>query len=108
MLARYNDVVPNGAERIVAMAESQLNHRQELERSVVRGNIKAEARGQIMALLITLLVVGSGVGLILTGHSVEGFGSILTILTALVGVFVYGRRAQRAERDDKMRNTDQR
>lgn len=31
MLERYNQVLPNGAERIVAIAESQMRHRQGLE-----------------------------------------------------------------------------
>lgn len=105
MLARYNDVVTNGAERIVAMTESQVRHRQELEHAVIRANIRSEARGQMMALGITLIVVACGMGLILTGHSLEGFGTILTVLTALVGVFVYGRRAQRDERDAKFQAT---
>src|ERR1035438_8495401 len=35
ILAQYNDVCPNGAERIIAMAEKQQEHSQELERSVV-------------------------------------------------------------------------
>jgi uncharacterized membrane protein len=31
ILAKYNDALPNGAERIVAMAEGQMKHRQALE-----------------------------------------------------------------------------
>jgi uncharacterized membrane protein len=46
VLERYNLVVPNGAERIMAMAESQVHHRQKLESIVVSGTqrLKSGAR----------------------------------------------------------------
>lgn len=38
VLAGYNDAFQGAAERIVTMAESQLKHRQEMERAVVESN----------------------------------------------------------------------
>lgn len=35
MLLKYNDIVPDGAERIIVMAEKQQNHRIYLEKLVV-------------------------------------------------------------------------
>jgi uncharacterized membrane protein len=35
LLAEYNKVVPNAAERILAMAEKQSEHRQFLEKKVI-------------------------------------------------------------------------
>ena len=49
MLAEYERIFAGCAERLVAMAESQLSHRQGLESTVVRGNVAAEKRGQWMA-----------------------------------------------------------
>lgn len=39
LLAKYNDVIPNGAERIMAMAERQSSHRERLEYRVVDGGV---------------------------------------------------------------------
>ena len=33
-LKRYSDIIPNGAERIMAMAEEQSKHRRELEKNL--------------------------------------------------------------------------
>ena len=39
-LIRYNDAVPDGAERIIALAERQAAHRMALESRVVDADIK--------------------------------------------------------------------
>lgn len=39
MLARYNEVLPGAAERILKMAEEQSSHRQYLEKAVVNSDI---------------------------------------------------------------------
>lgn len=101
VLARYNDVVPNGAERIVAMAESQLRHRQDLESTVVHGNVRAESRGQNYAFILGLLTIMGGIGLAVFDKSAEGLAMIVTAFSALAGVFVYGRWQQQREREQK-------
>ena len=103
MLERYNQVLPNGAERVVAMAESQMRHRQGLESAVVNGNIKAQARAQIFAFALGVLAIGGGIGLIAFGMSTQGLVSIIGALTAYAGVFIYGKREQRLEREQKRR-----
>jgi len=40
VLSQYNQVVPGAAERIIAMAESQSEHRQQLENKVIESDIK--------------------------------------------------------------------
>jgi uncharacterized membrane protein len=54
LLARYNDVVPNGAERILAMAERQSKHREQLEAQVVAGNLESQRRGSRCAFTIAM------------------------------------------------------
>ena len=60
LLERYSQIVPNGADRIVAMAESQLQHRQSLESAVVNGNVAAQSRGQIMGFILGLVAILGG------------------------------------------------
>lgn len=45
LLARYSEIIPNGAERIMAMAERQSEHREKLEARVVNGNVASQTRG---------------------------------------------------------------
>jgi uncharacterized membrane protein len=101
VLIRYNDAVPNGAERILVMAEGQATHRQGLERAVVNGNIRAQARAQRYGLVIILAVVAVGAWLMSQGKDGYGFGTILAGLASLVGVFMWGRYRQERERREK-------
>jgi uncharacterized membrane protein len=103
MLAKYNECVPNGAERILAMAERQAQHRQQLEASVVAGNLRAETRGQVFAFILGFAAILGGIVLIAFDKNVEGVASIITAFTALAGIFVYGRIQQRREREQKRR-----
>lgn len=103
VLAGYNHVIPGGAERILAMAERQQAHRQDLESTVVKGNVRAELRGQILAFILGLVAIGGGIALIAYDKDTLGITSIVTAFTALAGVFVYGRYQQARERDAKRR-----
>jgi uncharacterized membrane protein len=94
-------VVPNGAERIIKMAENQQTHRQDLERTVVHGNVESERRGQWMGLTISALVLVAGFYLAYIGKQVAGSTIAVADLATLAGVFVYGKHLQREELDRK-------
>jgi uncharacterized membrane protein len=101
ILARYNEAIPNGAERIVAMAESQSAHRERIELMVVQGNVQSQARGTNYAFILCLAALIGGFALLFTGRSAEGWVSILGSLSAVAGVFIYGRSKQGKERVEK-------
>lgn len=103
MLARFNEVIPRGADRIVSMAESQLNHRQSLEAAVVNGNVTAQRRGQLFGFILGLVAIVGGIALIAFDKSTQGLVAIITAFSALAGVFFYGRYEQGRERDQKRR-----
>lgn len=98
LLAKYNDVIPNAAERILAMAEKQENHRQYLGKSVVDSDIQQSKRGLVAGSLLSALVISGGIYLLANGHSVSGFVAILAPLAGLAGVFVYGQEHRKRER----------
>jgi uncharacterized membrane protein len=106
MLAQYNDIVPNGAERLVALAERQVEHRQSLESAVIHANIRAESRGQTFAFLLALIVVVGGILLIAFNKDVQGLAAIITAFVGLAAVFIYGRWQQKQERERKRREAD--
>lgn len=97
VLVRYNEAVPDGANRIIKMAESQAVHRQELEKTALKAQISSEKRGQWLGFFIALAFIAGGVYLIATGKSTAGLTVIGCDLAALVGVFVYGKRSQSKE-----------
>lgn len=101
MLAKYNDCVPNGAERILALAENQARHRHGLESAVVHGNLRAETLGQLFAFVLGLVAIIGGIWLIASGKDVLGLSAIITAFAALAGTFIYGRRQQQRERERK-------
>lgn len=100
-LARYNEIIPNGADRIMTMAEKQQDHRIALEKKVVGRQTFQSGVGQVFGLIIGLAAILTGGYCILEGHEVGG--SILggAGLTGLVSVFVIGKRTQRQSLQQK-------
>ena len=103
MLSQYNQIVPGAAERIIAMAERQAQHRQNIENKVIDSDIGNSRLGLHYGLIIGLAAVIGGTICILSGHEIAG--SIIggTGLTGLVGVFVYGSRQRRKEREARFK-----
>jgi uncharacterized membrane protein len=88
-LAAYNDVLPNGADRVVSLTERQAAHRQWLERW-----------GLIFAFVIVLVVLGGGIGLLAAGKSVGGLVALIAGVGSLAGLFIYRERRQRTQEAD--------
>jgi len=101
VLARYNDVIPGGADRILAMAERQSAHRESLEASIVHGNLEMQRRGSNRAFALALIIILGGIYLMATGKNAWGFAAIITSLVSLVSVFAITYSKQNAERRDK-------
>ena len=100
-LAEYNRICPGAANRILAMAESQVLHRQELEREVINSNCRSQARGPILGFVLAAAVIVIGSYLILQGKEVSGLVALLGALAAVIVPFVYGRREQKRELQKK-------
>jgi uncharacterized membrane protein len=100
-LEKYGQIIPNGADRIMVMAEKQQEHRMSLETAAISEQLKQSKRGQIFGLLIGLTAIIGGATCISLGH--EWSGAILGGggLTGLVSVFVIGKKKQARSLDDK-------
>jgi uncharacterized membrane protein len=96
-LARYNEILPGLAERIVAMAERQSQHRQGLEKTVIDGRTRNESMGQWFAFILAALVLGGSISLIFVGKPIEGLIALTAEIAGLSYVFVYGRKRQENE-----------
>jgi uncharacterized membrane protein len=103
VLARYNDAVPNGAERIVAMAERQAEHRMRLEGRVITADIWRSYAGVVAGLVVALAFLYASYRLVDDGHELSGTLLATFDIVGLVGVFVYGTISQRRERKNQLR-----
>lgn len=101
ILAQYNTVLPDGAERIMRMIEVQSQHRQGLESYALRG----EHHRSILGMLLGAIVVFAM--LILARYAInqqqQAAAMILGSLpiVGIAGVFVYGTNSRRYERVKK-------
>lgn len=108
VLARYNSVVPDGAERLFRLLEQQVAHRlqvetdaAELNRYVVRTDAARANLGLAAGFVIAIAFLFCGVYLIMHGHDAAGTTIATVDLVALVGVFIYGSTTRKAERLEK-------
>jgi uncharacterized membrane protein len=101
---RYEEILPGSANRILEMAEKQHEHRISIERTIVFGNSRRAYLGLAAGFIISALGIGGGIYLIATGHDWAGLALAGVNLTGLVGVFVYGSKARRDERNRNAEN----
>ena len=77
-LLRQYDALPDGAERVVRVAEEQFRHRRSME-----------ARAQIFTFVVTLVILVGGISLVALGKSAEGLVPLVVALAGLGGLFLY-------------------
>lgn len=100
-LRQYADIIPNGADRVMKMAEDQLKHRMYIEKKVVGGQLLQSNIGQFLAFFIGIGALGSATYCIVSGYELSG--SIVGIggLTSLVTAFIKGKSYQKRNLSDK-------
>ncbi|EKB56914.1 DUF2335 domain-containing protein [Bergeyella zoohelcum] len=96
-LVKYNSVIPNGADRIMQMAEKQQKHRIEIEKRVILSQNTQGLLGQIFGLVIGLFGISCGTFLAHGGETVVGGLIAGTTVISLVSVFVLGKKRQRKD-----------
>jgi len=90
----YEDILPGSADRILKMAEKQQSHNNDMEKRYFRTDNITGVLGIVSAFGISIIVIGSGVYLVMNGHSVTGTLFAGFGLTSLVGTFIYGTNNQ--------------
>lgn len=99
-LGKYNSIIPNGADRIMKMAERQQEHRMKIEDKVITSQSKQSILGQIFGLFIGVLGIAGGVILGIYGNpyvgGVIGGGTVVSLVT----VFVLGKKYQKKNTEE--------
>lgn len=101
ILEDYNRIVPGSANRIIAMAERQADHRRRLEAQVISSDVTNSRIGLLCGLVIGLGGLVAATIIAIYGNPQAGVGMGLVTLASLVSVFVYGSRLRLKERQEK-------
>lgn len=101
MLKKYNEAVPDGAERILKMVEKQSEHRMAIEKFAIEEQFKQSKRGQNYGFSLALLFLLATGLFVFTGH-IEIAAILAAIdIVSLASVFVIGKWKQKENLSEK-------
>lgn len=105
VLEKYNAILPGMAERILAMAEKQSNHRQDLEKKVIGADVIKSYLGMIFALIIVLAGIVAAVWIAIYGNSANSkllAGFIVAFDFGTIGLIALGnKKAQERQLEER-------
>jgi uncharacterized membrane protein len=105
-LAAYNDIIPQGADRIMKMAEAQTSHRLAIETTVISSQQSQESRGQFLGFVIAIVGLICGTYTAVMGQPLAGAAIGGVPLVSLVSVFVYSKHKDNAELSEKKKQME--
>lgn len=93
-LELYGNIIPDGANRIMKMAENQSSHRMELEKMAMLSNVKRSITGLWLGFFIVLSIVAGSFYIAANRSVTEGIiGAVSTMLLGIVYyIIVYKTR----------------
>jgi uncharacterized membrane protein len=103
VLAKFDEVIPGTASKIVDMAHQQGEHRMMLERKVILGESRRANWGLAFAACFAAASLVCGTWLIAKGHDVAGLGVVTADLATSLVAFIKGTSSRRREREQKAR-----
>ena len=90
-LARYEQIQPGFAERIVKMAEDEALHRRTNENRIIKNSTRMAVTGIIFAFVSVVLFGCIIVYAISQDSSVAALSTVIAALASLAGIFVFFR-----------------
>lgn len=95
LIEKYNNVIDNGAERIMRMAELQQENRfaerkeiRETNREIALSKLDYFKRGQIMGFILAIALLGLATLFVFTGHEKIAYVVMSVGAVSLVGLFI--------------------
>jgi uncharacterized membrane protein len=101
-LAKYNDVIPDGANRIMLMAEQQAQHRIECEKKVITNDISNSHLGLILGFILQLSLIIGGIIIAIKQSMWEGIA--ISIAVVILGVINFQITKYQRKRELKLHN----
>ena len=101
ILAKYDEIVPGSADRIIKMAENQSIHRRDMEKMVIKSDIINSKLGLVFGLIIGLAAFYLSYKL--AELKLPWLAGIIGVgyVVSLVGTFIYGSQGRRRELKEK-------
>lgn len=91
----YDDIIPNGAERIMQMAEKEQENRfqerkeiRDTNKEIAMGKLKYVNRGQIMGFILALIMLGLATLFVFTDHEGIAYFLFSIGMVSLVALFL--------------------
>ena len=88
-LEKYEQILPNAANRILTIAEEQSKHRQEFEKTTLLEETNFNKRGQILGFVVSILVLIVAFAAILSGQGLIGLGAIFISIASIITAFYF-------------------
>ena len=93
-LIRYNQAVPDAAERILSMAESEMKHRHQEEEKLLNSRIRVTYLSIVLSFISVLILTGLVGFSLYIGASGTAVGVAIGAIGSVAGIFVYAKAVQ--------------
>lgn len=91
-MSQYNELIPNGADRLTTMAEEALAHNHAMEAKLVNSEVHDRSLGMWMGFAsFALLIICALVVMLVTGSTVGAGLFLAAAVVNVIGLFVKGR-----------------
>jgi len=101
ILEGYGRIVEGGAERVIAMAERQSEHRQKLEVKAISSQLQESGKGQLFGFCLGILGILGSTAVGIFGHWAVGVAIAAGALGTLTASFIFGKASQRKDLQQK-------
>lgn len=101
MLERFNEIIPDGAHRIMAMAEEQQTHRIRLERDVIGSDLVMARYGMAEATLLCVALIALAFYVASLGNTVAAAGIVSATVASVAATFLRATQSRRDERQGR-------
>ena len=106
-LARYEEIQPGAADRILKMAEKQQEHRMALETKAIGGQVDQSKRGQIFGFIAIFLCIGAAIFFAVVCNMTKFAATFLTVtMVILVGLFLTGKNVMKKDLEEKSKDQE--
>ena len=93
-VAKYDQIVPGAAERIITMAEKEMVHRHDTENAMTKNAIRTTYLGITFAFLSVLVLSGSVLYALYKGFDTVAGSIAVGSIAAVAGVFIFFKSKQ--------------
>ena len=107
-LARYEEIQPGAADRILKMAEKQQEHRMALETKAIGGQVDQSKRGQLFGFILVFVCIAVAVFFaVYFGMTAFAVTFLCVTMVSVVGLFVTGNMAVQKDLAQKSKDQEQ-